>query len=142
MEKTFYSLAPGLVCYAGKVEMRNIEGSMRAWTPPRIGFSPFSKELNGKKVGFYSTSDPEEIAYLEKRIAESKDVISEEEFARLAVPSDVRANTAEQKLRELEEENRLLRMLRDQIEAKAASPAPAPAPDAMPKPPLPKPKGA
>jgi hypothetical protein len=138
MEKTFYSLAPGLVCYAGKVEMKSIDGTLQAWTPPRIGFSPFSKELNGKKVGFYTTSNPEEIEYLESRISINKDVISEEEFARLAVPSDVRANTAEQKLRELEEENRLLRMLRDQMEAKAASPAP----DAMPKPPLPKPKGA
>jgi hypothetical protein len=108
--RTFYSLVPGLGCYAGKTQ-RLPDGT--TIDPPFVRFTPMgSAPVNGQKFGYYSTADPEVIDYLENRIAQSTDVISDEEFNRRMTPPEVREKTLEQQNRELvAEKNRLLEQL-------------------------------
>jgi len=110
MLRTFYSLVPGLGCYAGKTQ-RLPDGQMI--DPPFVRFTPMgSAPVNGQKFGYFTTDDPEIIEYLEKRIAQSTDVISDEEFNRRMTPPEVREKTLEEQNRALvAEKNRLLEQL-------------------------------
>lgn len=122
---TFYSKSPGLKCWAGDTELKNIENTLRAWTPPCVTFTP----LPGKPFGYYTTADPNVIEYLNERMKKNKDVISEEQFAREMIPAEERARVLEEQVRKLEEQNRLLA----QVKAQEA--------DQAPKKTLPVPKG-
>lgn len=125
MEVTFYSLTPGLVCYAGKTTMQNVEGTMRAVDPPTVRFQPVAKSPTGKPFGIFKTDDPVVIDYLKNRMEVNADVISEEQFSKLMIPAETRATDLAEKVRLLEEENRLLKQVKAQ-EAAAVKTLPKP----------------
>lgn len=109
-EVTFYSKSPGLKCWAGKSKYENIEGTLKMVDPPFVAFTP----LPGKPFGYYTTSDPEIIEYLTKRMETGRDVISEEQFAKEMIPAETRALQLEERVRQLEEQNRLLSQVKAQ----------------------------
>lgn len=119
---TFYSKSPGLRCWAGKSELKNIENTLKMVDPPSVCFTP----LPGKPFGYYTTSDPIIIEYLNKRIKENQDVISEEQFAKEMVPADIRAKQLEEKVRELEAQNRLLAQVKAQESEQTKKSLPVP----------------
>jgi hypothetical protein len=118
---TFYSICPGLICYAGKTEMKNVNGTLQPVDPPMVRFTEFQNKVNGKSFGIFQTEDPDVIEYLNNRIKTSHDVIPGEEFARMMVPADVQVKTMEEQVRRLEEENRLLRAMKEQQAAAKGS---------------------
>ena len=111
---TFYSLAPGLICWAGKTRMDSVDGTLQAITPPCVRFQPVEKGANGKQFGMYQTEDPDIIEYLTARMKTNQDVISAEQFARFIVPAETRATQLEETVRELQEQNRLLKQIKEQ----------------------------
>lgn len=116
--KTFYSKVAGLTCYAGKVEMLNIEGTLRSVDPPMVKFTPIQNKVGSTRFGYYQTDDPKVIAYLEDRMKTAQDVISEEEFNKMMIPAEQRASSLEDQIRQLQEENRLLAQMQEQAKAK------------------------
>lgn len=106
-QRVYYSQSANLICWATE--------------PRRVIEDGQSKVLDGKKVAFDSqgdgfgrlvTTDPEIIAYLDRRVAEVRDVFGAQEYTRLNTPVDVQLA---QKDRQIEEQNRLLLSYQEQI---------------------------
>ena len=111
-ERTFYSLCAGLICYAEPTRVVVENGQRTVIDPRPIRFTPLgSGSPNGEKFGYYTTSNPIEIEFLEKRMKGAKDVISPEELNRRLRPAEDRASELEKTVRELQEKNRLLEEL-------------------------------
>jgi hypothetical protein len=83
--KTFYSSSGNLICYLEKPRRVIENGQSVVLDGPRIEFSP-----QGDNFGRYVTSDPQEIAYLEKRSREVKDVFGGDTYIKLTTPAEVR----------------------------------------------------
>lgn len=114
---TFYSKMPGLKCWAGKTKYESVDGTLRLMDPPLVQFTP----IPSKNFGYFTTEDPAIIEYLENRMKTSRDVVSEEEFAKAVVPAEMQVKTLEAKNRELEQENRLLKQMKEQEATQAAA---------------------
>lgn len=125
MPVTFYSKTPGLKCWAGKSEYKSVDGTLRMMDPPLVTFTPIAKASpDAQQYGYFTTDDPDVIAYLENRIKAGGDVVGEEEFAKNSVPAEMRAKLLEEKVRELENKNRLL----EQVKAQEVVAKPLPKP--------------
>lgn len=102
--RTFYSASKGLFICASHGEMQSVGGESK-----RLG----EKHIQFREVGdfgMFTTSDPELIAYLDKRQAEVSDVFGPEEYQKRIVPAEMRADDLE---RRLIDANRLIAQLRD-----------------------------
>jgi len=117
MERTFYSLSPGLICWAGKdggVHQTMLNGSLQIVTDAPIRFTEIGKGPDGHRFGVYTTSNPEHIEYLDDRVKNIGDVILPDEYNRRITPDTLRISMMESKIRELEEKNSLLEALKAQ----------------------------
>lgn len=111
-QRTFYSRCAGLICYpeATKIVVQN--GEKTIFDPHPIRFTPLGQSSpSGDKFGSFTTSNPVEIEYLEKRMKNQKDVISNEEFNRLLTPPADQISILQDQLRKIQERNALLEKL-------------------------------
>jgi len=112
--RTFYSASGNLLIHMdpGKIVMQ--EGQVSRIGERFIQFRTFGADPHGQ----YTTSDPGEIDFLERRMLEQGDVFGPEEYARRTIPAEVRATQARQQLEEANREignlNRLLADLQAQ----------------------------
>lgn len=112
--RTFYSTAGALTIHmsAGKQVMH--EGQLQRMGERIIEFHSSGAETYGRFV----TSDPDEIAFLDRRMLEVGDVFGPEEYGRRTIPAEVRASAAEQLVetqqREIGNLNRILADLQAQ----------------------------
>lgn len=121
--QTFYSVTPGLALYAGKTSTVLVDGRLTYVDPPLVRFTPLgSASVEGKKYGYYTTSDPDIIAFLNARAAQGLDVITAEEFNRRMMPAEMGRKMAEEEATRLRaENNRLLAMLEELRKPKVAA---------------------
>lgn len=105
--KTFYSRSQGLILHPRKGERVMVDGQLQRVNEKIIEFQPCD-------VGFgsYTTDDPEIIAFLEKRVAEVKDVLSVEQYNDAIIPDEMKVaglrqqNTEQSRM--IAEQNRLI----------------------------------
>lgn len=101
--KTYYSKSKGLFICASHGEMKDVGGESK-----RVG----EKHIQFREIGdfgMFTTSDPELIAYLDKRAEEVQDVFGPEMYQKLIVPPEMRADALE---RQLQDANRLIEELK------------------------------
>ena len=103
--KRFYSRVSNLSIHWKHGELKQLGDRMARIGEEHIRFTPFSKGVKiGKEVVFFgqrSTSNPEEIAYLEQRCLNEKDVVTEYEFNRLLVPPEAQIDEAQREITRL-----------------------------------------
>lgn len=112
-EKQYFSKVRGLKICRSIGEWKVIEGENRRVGESYIRFG----EMSGCPYGTYRTSDPEEIAYLDKRAEEVQDILKFEDWEKLQVPETQRADDAE---RQLSEANSLIAQLQQQLKDQAS----------------------
>lgn len=110
--RTFYSRVPNLTVAVNTGPPRHNAAGQLLHEPKFAEFSNAGAH-NGKRYGTFYTSDPDLIAYMEKKIAEGHpDYLSEEQFLKESIPAEQRADVAETKLdealRRIDEQNRLI----------------------------------
>lgn len=130
--KTFYSPAAGLTISPPgmKGKFMNIDGEQKRAGETIIQFVPMGgHRINGvkggKEYGYYTTADPAEIAYLERRALELGDVFGPEEYNKQTTPPQIRA---EQASRVIEDQNRLIADLQAQLHSHGTADKPVQAP--------------
>lgn len=103
--RTFYSKSRGLLICADPGKMIQMDGETKRVGEKRIEFRPVGD------FGIFQTTDPELIAYLDKRIVDVGDVFGPAEYQKRIVPPEMRADALE---RELQDANRLIAQLKAQ----------------------------
>lgn len=108
-KQTFYSTASGLtICPPTlKGTFMQIDGEAKRVGEHIIQFVPMGRD----KFGYYTTEDPDEIAYLNKRVTETGDIFGPEEYLKRSTPPEIRA---EMLTRKVEDQNRLIAELQAQ----------------------------
>lgn len=134
--KSFFSPSAGLTLNYKPGHHAIVDGKMTFINDKHIAFVPLG---SADAYGHYRTNDPDEIAYLEKRIVECGDVFDSAEYNKRIVPTNVQFQDAQ---RTIEIQNKLIEKLkaqqdeRERLEREAANPARAI------KPPVTQPTGA
>lgn len=103
--KRYYSRNAGLTIHFKAGEYSQIGKTTMRVGEKHLAFTPFGKGVPiGKEVVFFgqfSSSDLEEIAYMEKRCADIGDVITEYDFNRLLVPPEDQIKAQEREIARL-----------------------------------------
>jgi hypothetical protein len=109
-ERSYYSASQGLYICISVGSLKEVAGQTVRLGEKAVQFGPTGRD----KFGVCRVTDPDVIAFLDRRVAEVGDIFGEEEYQRRAVPAEDRARVAQ---RRLEEANSLIRKLQAENEA-------------------------